>query len=508
MKTNWMTKLVALLLVAAPAFAINPWYTAYYASWNQRPLGSTSYNYEKLGQTPADVDWTGITNVVHFGNGNTTTTPPYCTFAKDSTEITYGPDGNKTNYQSQLISTAHAHNVTVCLSIQAVDGAAMKAVVADQAKINVFAEWIVQYCKRHNYDGIELDWESSLPTSAQMTALITTLRATLDKYYSPQHALIVISPGLSDYNLYPAALDAAIDQYNVQLYALMWTPNDNNASWHECAVYPGSSTNGTQGAINGTSAGGAGNLAKWVTAGHSWSKMGMGLPTFGYILTGVNSLFQTGFSMHGHNGGYSVDQNSLCTGLLNVGGARVWDDTRKAMTITGTATQSYTLPGGSLSAGQKFFSTVPDAQQVREWVKWGKAHGIGGYMLYSLTEDLDPSKPAGAGRNVIHDALRDAITASLDVAETNLPESFTLSQNFPNPFNPTTVIKFQVSGSKDVQLTVYDMLGREVARLVDGTVESGEHSVIFDARRLASGAYFYRLKAGEFVETKRMVLLR
>lgn len=89
-----------------------------------------------------------------------------------------------------------------------------------------------------------------------------------------------------------------------------------------------------------------------------------------------------------------------------------------------------------------------------------------------------------------------------------LPEQFSLSQNYPNPFNPSTRIEYQLPHKEFVSLRVFDVLGREVALLVNEVQSPGTHSVEFSATGLASGVYFYRLESGGFVETKRLVLLR
>lgn len=89
-----------------------------------------------------------------------------------------------------------------------------------------------------------------------------------------------------------------------------------------------------------------------------------------------------------------------------------------------------------------------------------------------------------------------------------LVKKFELCQNYPNPFNPTTIIKYQISDIEHVYLKVYDILGREVVTLVNELKTPGHYEVIFDAAKLSSGVYFYRLQAGSFVATKRFVLLR
>ncbi len=89
-----------------------------------------------------------------------------------------------------------------------------------------------------------------------------------------------------------------------------------------------------------------------------------------------------------------------------------------------------------------------------------------------------------------------------------LPARFALEQNFPNPFNPITTIRFHLAAAASVRLTVYDMLGREVQRLVDEMKNAGTHSVQFDASSLSSGIYYYAVSAGTVTTTKRMALVK
>ena len=88
------------------------------------------------------------------------------------------------------------------------------------------------------------------------------------------------------------------------------------------------------------------------------------------------------------------------------------------------------------------------------------------------------------------------------------PLSFTLEQNYPNPFNPTTTIAYTLGAASEVSLSVYDVLGRVVATLVDARQPAGRHEAAFDAGRLPSGVYIYRLQAGSFSTAKRLIVLR
>jgi hypothetical protein len=99
-------------------------------------------------------------------------------------------------------------------------------------------------------------------------------------------------------------------------------------------------------------------------------------------------------------------------------------------------------------------------------------------------------------------------TAVEDDGAAGTPQGITLEQNYPNPFNPETGIRYQVSGVGDVKLAVYDMLGREVAVLVNERKAPGDYAVNFDGAGLSSGVYIYRLSAGESVQTKKMTLLK
>jgi hypothetical protein len=89
-----------------------------------------------------------------------------------------------------------------------------------------------------------------------------------------------------------------------------------------------------------------------------------------------------------------------------------------------------------------------------------------------------------------------------------LIKEFQLEQNYPNPFNPKTTIRYNVPWSTHVVLTVYDVSGKEVRRLVDGDQEEGTYAVDFMANELNSGLYFYRLQAGTYVDQKRMLLVK
>jgi hypothetical protein len=96
----------------------------------------------------------------------------------------------------------------------------------------------------------------------------------------------------------------------------------------------------------------------------------------------------------------------------------------------------------------------------------------------------------------------------VDPAAEGVPGRYALEQNYPNPFNPTTVVSCQLPVASNVKLIVYDMLGREVATLMDEAKQPGTYSVTWNASGLSSGVYFCRITAGSFVATRRMILMK
>ncbi len=90
----------------------------------------------------------------------------------------------------------------------------------------------------------------------------------------------------------------------------------------------------------------------------------------------------------------------------------------------------------------------------------------------------------------------------------NVPENFSLRQNYPNPFNPSTKIQFSIKQFSPVEIRIFDILGKEISIMKYGTLKPGLYEIDFDGEEIPSGVYFYRIKAGEFTDTKRMILLK
>jgi hypothetical protein len=158
---------------------------------------------------------------------------------------------------------------------------------------------------------------------------------------------------------------------------------------------------------------------------------------------------------------------------------------------------------------------------VHQWstVDAGFAHSVSGNSSLRSTVGQSVVGNARSSGQMIQsgffaDTLFRATLSAIgrDIAG-GVPAVFQLSQNFPNPFNPTTTIRFQLAGAARVTLKVYDVLGREVASLVNDDKAAGEYTVTFNATAIASGVYIYRFQAravggSDYIETRKLVLLR
>lgn len=135
----------------------------------------------------------------------------------------------------------------------------------------------------------------------------------------------------------------------------------------------------------------------------------------------------------------------------------------------------------------------------------GLALSVTGDTLY-VNQALHDAPVNPNSIRMITGVLGASLVANEDEAE--VPEGFTLAQNYPNPFNPATRIGFHLPQAQHVTLTVYDLLGRPVATLAEGFKPAGPHEAVFDARRLPSGVYIYRLEAERLSQAKVMTLLK
>ncbi len=168
-----------------------------------------------------------------------------------------------------------------------------------------------------------------------------------------------------------------------------------------------------------------------------------------------------------------------------------------------------------------------DHESENRAVRWTESDGIellnlvyedlladGSHLIVATDITPDGRFILGYGHNVTDNSFEGFIldteesTGTSLVAETGLPDGYTLAQNYPNPFNPSTNISFALPERAEVRLDVFDILGRQTASLIREEMEPGHHSVVFDAGALSSGMYIYRLQTGSKVLSRKMILVK
>jgi parallel beta-helix repeat protein len=218
---------------------------------------------------------------------------------------------------------------------------------------------------------------------------------------------------------------------------------------------------------------------------------------------------------HSFRGSISLDAASM-TGFVsdyNILVDRLSDDDGNSnMTLSQWQSLGYDLHSMTADPENQIFVDYPNDNY--HLLQNAQAVDAGtNLVLPTVFEDLDNvPRPQGSG----FDIGCYEYTNATSVEKENTPETFQLFQNYPNPFNLTTKIEFIVPSviaslakqSQLITLKVYDILGREVAILVNEEKSTGEHSIIFDASSLSSGIYFYQLKVGSFTQTKSMILIK
>ncbi len=140
------------------------------------------------------------------------------------------------------------------------------------------------------------------------------------------------------------------------------------------------------------------------------------------------------------------------------------------------------------------YPTAPAAVYSIRLSAYGYGYSYGSYSI--IVSNVRPTLPSAGVKEPGKEAAP------------TLPEKFALLQNYPNPFNPNTVISYQLSVISDVKLSIYDVIGREIAVLANGRQNAGTYTTRWNAQNFPSGIYFYRLQANSFTQTKKLILLK
>jgi photosystem II stability/assembly factor-like uncharacterized protein len=282
-------------------------------------------------------------------------------------------------------------------------------------------------------------------------------------------------------------------------------------------------------ANNGTVVGANGAIWKTTNGGTTWNEQSSGTT---YSLSGVSfidtdngmTVGESGIILRTTNGGdtwyqqnagpfiefYDVQMltTDICYTVAMQGiykttdGGSTW---QRISNHSANALNFVDVNHGTIVAGEGYpniFRTTDGG------ISWSLQFSRTNYPLHDVNFlNLNEGWIVGKCGTILH-TTNGGITFTENETNTSQPNKFLLSQNYPNPFNPRTSLQYAISSRQFVTLKVYDLLGREIATLVNEEKPAGEFEVEFDGANLPSGIYFYQLKAGEYSETRKMVLLK
>jgi chitinase len=460
---------VASMLLWIPVQLVGqsqPWVSAYYAAWMQTYL------------PPSAIDFAAVTHIMHFS------------LSPSGTGVNGTGNGITASTARAITAAAHAAGKKVIVTIGGVgdDGAFVNSTNATNRA--AFIASLVNFAVTNNYDGIDIDWEP-ITNASQYKLFIAELRTAMDAAKSGMVLSTAILGGSRECATV-AAVQTSLDQINIMTYDMSgaW---EGWVTWHNSPIYDGGYRFASTGALI-PSANGEINTA--IAAGITKEKLGIGTDFYGYVWSGVSQPRQSWTTPP------SVTDNVPYYQLMNTYGSNpiLWDS------LAGAAYISVT------SGGSKFIS-LDNERTMAAKAQYIRDKGIGGLIIWELGGGYRPSQPAGQ-RDQLLQAVKLAFSPTR-VEPESAPASFALEQNYPNPFNPTTSIGYSVGVDSrqslvaaNVRLVVYDMLGREVAVLVDERKEPGAYTATWNAAGMASGVYIYRLTANDYTQSKTMVLLK
>jgi len=381
----------------------------------------------------------------------------------------------------QLVSLAHAAGTKVLISV---GGAANSSGFADATSTAVLRgtliDNLVNFLQTNSYDGVDIDWETPANSTetAQATALIQEMRMRFDQVNPSWLITMAVPP--TDYGGqhfdFPN-LVASVDWFNVMCY-------DFYGSWsgyagHDAPLYQSPADPTTAGSDSSA-------VVYMVSRGMPKSRFVLGVPFYG-VQFYARGLYQRVTNSATSNPLYPDILNDLASGWVYH-----WDDVAKVPYL--------------MSADSTQFITFEDTNSVKLKVAFSVHQRLAGVMIWELSQDL-----VSNGSQPLLEAMDNVRRELTAVASQNLAvPQFQLFDNYPNPFNSETIIRFSLPKPSHVSLVVFDILGREVAILLDEDQPAGAGFTRFDASafKLASGVYFYRFDADGFSQTKKLLLMR
>ena len=390
--------------------------------------------------------------------------------------------GNISTYDNLLNPTLNnlAHNEGVYISIAfggygLSDGFA-PMVANDSTRAN-FVNNAIQFIIDNNYDGIDLDWEfpEDFVEGQNLTILVSELKEELDKLEQPKFLSMAINPGdwVGKYFEYSKLADY-LDWFNVMAY-------DYHGAWvnhtgHNAPLFV--SGGDTHGSIHG-------GITYLNGRGIPKEQMVMGIPFYGrqYRSSGLYQSYTDEVD--------DIRYTGAANRMKSSSWEYFWDNDAKAPYL--------------LNTSRTRFVTFDDTSSIREKYNYVKSNNMDGLMIWALGQDIVGEKQELLEKiGELFGFTTPTTIASID----ELPTKYKLEQNYPNPFNPSTTVRFSIPQKSLVNISIYNIIGKEVGIITNKYYEAGNHEIDFNGENLSSGVYFYSLQSNSVTITKKMILMK
>ncbi len=458
-----------------------PWVMCYFPDWE---LGNGSTN-----STPplSAVDFSSMTAVAYFG-------------FEPNSDGTIDTSQANSSAARLLAASAHARGAKVLLSLGGWNTQSGFEGATSAANIGGFVENILSLVREYGFDGIDLDWEpysGSIPASDYpgFTELVQMLRDSLNAMGSGR---LLTSTSSSGNEALMAKSQEYLDQINLMTYDLS-AEYGGWPTWYNSAIYSdGDSLDG--GPLPNVNS----MVRDFEKAGVDSSKIGIGCEFAGTVWVGASlpdilpvsvTLSTTSDVPLYTPNGTGILQEYFSSGYYH------WDPRAMVGYLS--------IPAGSISLlSPPYFITYDDSASIAAKFDYIRRNHLGGIIVYELGGGYPPGSPDYPLLAGMKKDEEDTTLSAIKPGPPQMPRSVSLMQNYPDPFNPSTTIGFAVRNPGIVTLKVYDVLGRLITTLVNSWQTAGEHYVVFNGTRLASGVYFYTLFANGRENTMRMILLK
>ncbi len=394
------------------------------------------------------------------------------------------PDGSVDMYSGlitpQLNQAVHDANKKILISFGGYgqsDG--FGPMCADSSIRAKFINNVLNFLVSNNYDGIDLDWEnpSNQQQKVQLTLLVKEMRQKFNEVNTPLLITMAVPAGnWSGQWIEYEKIASYIDWFAIMAY-------DFHGSW---STHSGPNAPLYQ--APGDNDGAGYDAVQYLTVSRKVpkDKILLGMPFYGkeFNSSGMYKPFTGSVP--------EIVYSDIVSQTSSGGWNYYWDDVSKV---------PYYLNDNSTK-----LITFDDTTSIRYKVQFSINQNLAGVMIWALGQDLMGSKQPLL--ETIGNTIRQV--TSVRTADNKVLDRFELYNNYPNPFNPSTNIGFRIKNSEFISLKIYDIMGREVAVLVNEIKTGGEYKIEFDAEKyhLSSGVYFYTIISEEFRQTKEMLYLK